>query len=115
MPDFSDYVIFADESGDHSLEHIDKTYPVFVLCLCLVRKKHYNEKILPRIQKLKFDWFGHDAVILHEREIRKKEPPFGILNRPGAFDQFMNELNAILNAARITIIASVIDKRRLKD
>ena len=78
MTDFSDYVVYADESGDHSLEHIDKTYPVFVLCLCLFRKKHYVQRVVPRIQALKFEWFGHDAVILHEREIRKKAPPFEI-------------------------------------
>ena len=46
MPEFSDYVIYADESGDHSLEHIDQTYPVFVLCLCLFRKKDYAGKTL---------------------------------------------------------------------
>jgi hypothetical protein len=33
--EFSDYVIYADESGDHSLTKIDPIYPVFVLCLCL--------------------------------------------------------------------------------
>ena len=64
---------------------------------------------------LKFRWFGHDAVILHEREIRKKERPFEILNQRGAYDTFMGELNAILASSRIAIIASVIDKRRLKD
>ncbi len=115
MPNFSDYVIFADESGDHSLEHVDKIYPVFVLCLCIVRKRHYNERILPQIQKLKFDWFGHDAIILHERDIRKKNSPFNILNKAEIFARFMSDLNAILSAARITVIASVIDKRRLKD
>ena len=28
---FSDYVVYVDESGDHSLERIDLDYPVFVL------------------------------------------------------------------------------------
>ena len=115
MPEFSDYVIYADESGDHSLEHIDKNYPVFVLCLCIFRKRDYSQRIVPKIQNLKFTWFGHDAIILHEREIRKKEPPFNILNKHESYDEFMKELNAILASARIAIVASVIDKRRLKD
>lgn len=115
MPEFSDFVIYADESGDHSLEHIDKDYPVFVLCLCIFRKSHYSQRIVPKIQNLKFAWFGHDAVILHEREIRKKEPPFSFLNRQETYDGFMKELNSILAGARIAIVASVIDKRRLKD
>jgi len=28
---FSDYLIFADESGDHGLETFEASYPVFVL------------------------------------------------------------------------------------
>lgn len=115
MPEFSDYVIYADESGDHSLEHIDQTYPVFVLCLCLFRKKDYAGKTVPDIQRFKFRWCGHDAVVLHEREIRKKEPPFKFLNRRETFEQFMAELNSVIAAARISIVAAVIDKRRLRD
>ena len=30
---FSDYVVYVDESGDHSLASIDSDYPVFVLAL----------------------------------------------------------------------------------
>lgn len=115
MSQLGDYVIYADESGDHSLEHIDHTYPVFVLCLCVFTKRSYVRSIVPKIQDLKFRWFGHDAVILHEREIRKKERPFEFLNRGNAYDTFMDELNAILASSRVAIIASVIDKRRLKD
>jgi hypothetical protein len=79
------------------------------------RKRHYVQKIVPGIQTLKFDWFGHDDVVLHERDIRKKTTPFEFLNRLDAFELFMRELNSILAAARIAIVASVIDKRRLKD
>ena len=37
---FSDYVVYVDESGDHSLERIDPDYPVFVLALCVFHKRH---------------------------------------------------------------------------
>ena len=36
----SDYVVYVDESGDHSLASIDTSYPVFVLALCVVHKRH---------------------------------------------------------------------------
>ncbi len=39
---FSDYIIYVDESGDHSLESIDKEYPVFVLAFCIFNKKIYS-------------------------------------------------------------------------
>lgn len=82
MSDFSDYIFYADESGDHSLVRIDATYPVFVLCLCGFNKSYYLRRIVPAIQSLKFKWFGHDSAILHERDIRKKRPPFEFLNNP---------------------------------
>ena len=51
---FSDYVVYVDESGDHSLASIDAEYPVFVLALCVFHKRHYSEKIIPAVEKLKF-------------------------------------------------------------
>src|SRR5713101_8335723 len=37
------------------------------------------------------------------------------LNRHNLYESFMRELNSILADAQIAIVASVIDKRRLKD
>lgn len=113
--DFSDYIIYADESGDHSLSKVDDQYPVFVLCLCAFNKRHYIRQIVPAVQAFKFKWFGHDTIILHEREIRKKKPPFAFLNDRNANEQFLEDLNEILRAARIAMIAAVIDKRKLRD
>ena len=70
---FSDYVVYVDESGDHSLTSIDADYPVFVLALCVFHKRHYSEKIIAAVEKLKFNYFGHDSVVLHEHEIRKQK------------------------------------------
>ena len=72
MPDFSDYIIFVDESGDHSLSVIDRDYPVFVLNFCIFRKDHYAQALCRRVQDFKFRHFGHDHVILHEHAIRKR-------------------------------------------
>ena len=33
---FSDFIVFVDESGDHSLEVINPDYPVFVLAFCIL-------------------------------------------------------------------------------
>ena len=79
MGEFSDYIIYADESGDHSLTKIDPVYPVFVLCLCVFRKRDYVRHTVPAVQRLKFKWFGHDTVVLHENDIRKQRGPFVIL------------------------------------
>lgn len=76
QPQFSSYIVYVDESGDSSLEKIDKGYPVFVLAFCVFHKRYYAEQLVPEVQGLKFNYFGHDMIILHEKEIRKKEPPF---------------------------------------
>ena len=35
----SDYIVYVDESGDHSMEHINQEYPLFVLALCIFDKQ----------------------------------------------------------------------------
>lgn len=42
---FSDYVVYVDESGDHSLASIDPDYPVFVLTLCVFHKRHCTKPL----------------------------------------------------------------------
>ena len=44
---FSDYIVFVDESGDHSLDVINPQYPVFVLAFCILPCKAYVEQITP--------------------------------------------------------------------
>lgn len=56
---FSDYIVYVDESGDHGLRHINPEYPVFVLAFCLLHKQTYVEQVAPKIQELKFRYFGH--------------------------------------------------------
>ena len=112
----SDFIVFADESGDHGLESIDDGFPVFVLVFCVVRKEEYVQSVVPAMQRLKFGFWGHDSVIFHERDIRKQLPPFGFLRTDSKLRQrFMNELNGLIESSPIRLYASVIDKRRLVD
>ena len=109
-PRFSDYVVYVDESGDHSLASIDKDYPVFVLALCVFHKRHYAEKIIPAVEKLKFNYFGHDSVVLHENEIRKQKGDFAFLSHLPTRQAFMRELSSIMDASNFILIACVVDK-----
>ncbi|MEI2677852.1 MAG: DUF3800 domain-containing protein [Burkholderiaceae bacterium] len=110
---FSDYVVYVDESGDHALASVDRDYPVFVLALCIFHKRHYSEKIIPAVEKLKFNYFGHDSVVLHENEIRKQKGPFAFLAQRAVRDQFMAQLSSIMDASNFILIAGVVDKARL--
>lgn len=110
---FSDYIVYVDESGDHSLASIDPDYPVFVLALCVFHKRHYAEKIIPAVEKLKFNYFGHDSVVLHENEIRKQKGDFAFLSHRPTRDAFMSRLSSIMEASNFVLISAVVDKTRL--
>lgn len=114
MTAFSDYLVFADESGDHGLDGIDVHYPVFVLAFVIIRKDDYVKWMTPELQQFKLRHFGHDCVVLHESDIRRDKGPFAILRSRELKDAFMSEVNTIIAEAPITVVASVIDKLELK-
>ncbi len=110
MTTFDDYIVFVDESGDHSPTSIDQSYPIFVLAFCLFEKKHYAEDITPAALKFKFKYFGHDQVILHENDIWKARGFFNILQNANVRSVFMNDLNALVEQSNFVLIASAIQK-----
>lgn len=110
---FSDYIVFVDESGDHGLESIDSNYPIFVLAFCVFKKTHYLHELIPAFHEFKMHHFGHDNVILHEREIRKDIGPFVSLKSPQSKQSFLDELTQIIATTQFTLIACVIKKEAL--
>ncbi len=113
LPSFSDYIIYVDESGDHSLASINPEYPVFVLSFCIFRKDIYAESMTPAVRRLKFATFGHDMVVLHEIDIRKKKGAFAKLGKE-AREAFLNALTNIVDTTDFKLVAVVIDKNKLK-
>ncbi|WP_297338722.1 DUF3800 domain-containing protein [Pseudophaeobacter sp.] len=115
MAEFSDYIVYVDESGDHSLTSIDADFPVFSLSFCIVKKTDYIGSVVPSVQALKFKYWGHDSVVLHEHEIRKSKGDFTfLLTDKVVREAFYEDLNQMMVDAPITIVASVIDKLKLK-
>jgi hypothetical protein len=68
----------------------------------------------PALQRFKLKHFGHDNVILHERDIRKHQGPFAFLKSKEKKQAFMGELTAIIDAMPFTLICSVIRKEQLR-
>lgn len=109
-----DFIVFVDESGDHSLDNVSEEYPIFVLALCVFRIESYIQAVCPALQHFKFRFWGHDQIVLHEREIRKPRHDFSILQNPDTRNQFFSALTQVLEEAEFTIIASIIDKKALR-
>lgn len=108
-----DYIVYVDESGDHSLTSIDEGYPVFVLSFCVFQKMHYSHNVTPALRMLKFATFGHDMVVLHEQDIRKKTGAFNLMSKERRA-VFFDNLNTLIAQADFTLISTVIDKYKLK-
>ena len=113
--EFNKYIIYVDESGDHLLAPSDDKYPIFVLAFCLFEKSDYIDDVVPNFQQFKFDHFGHDQIILHERDIRKQNKPFEFLTDRSGRLAFMQEIGDLIEQSQMTIISTVIKKRELAE
>lgn len=113
MDQFSDFIVYVDESGDHSLTTVNKEFPLFVLTFCMFNKSDYTERVVPAFQRLKFKHFGHDMVVMHEREIRKAEGAFAFLTDAPRRTAFMTGINALVEEAPFHIAAVTIRKAEL--
>ena len=116
LPDgFSDYIAYADESGDPSLAGINIDFPLFALVFCIFPIDAYIRNIVPAVLRLKFDFFGHDQIVLHETDIRRRNPPFVLLGDERLREQFFERIRRLIEQTEMTVIAAVIDKQRLAD
>ncbi|MXZ40872.1 MAG: DUF3800 domain-containing protein, partial [Caldilineaceae bacterium SB0666_bin_21] len=111
--DFNEYNV--DESGDHHLRPSDPEYPRFVLVCCLFRKSTYVNETVPAFQQFKFDAFGYDNIILHERDIKQQTEPFTFLQNRSKREMFMDQLNHLIEGCELTVIASAIKKHKLAE
>ena len=110
MSEFGDYIVYVDESGDHNLTTPSSSYPMFVLVFCIFHIPTYSTRIVPSLEWLKFKYWGHDMVVLHEMDIRKERPPFQILRVPETRRAFMEDLTGVIARAPFTVVASAIKK-----
>jgi len=112
---YSDFIIYADESGSPVLDADREDFPVFVLVFLIVAKADYSASLVPAVQQVKFEFVGHDQIVLHERDIRRQSGAFGFLQTSVALrERFMDRLSAIIRDAPVKIVAAVIDKPKLQ-
>jgi len=107
--------MFLDESGDHSLEKIDKSYPMFVLAGCIFDFDYYSNEVEPKINKLKTKYFGRTDIILRSYDIRKQKGDFSCLVDKKKREAFYNDLDLLVESLNFKIIAAAIHKLKLKN
>lgn len=105
------YFFFLDETGDHGLSYVDKNFPLFLLCGCLIREDHLII-LEEKINRLKMEFFGSKTVVLHSRDIRKCEKSFQIFFDLSIKERFYNALNAIVKDTPYQVIGSAVNKEQ---
>ena len=106
------WVVHADESGSPDLHRVDPQFPVFVVAFCLSKTSDYARRIVPAVTELKLKYFGHDAVVLHEYDIRRGKSPFAFVSKD-VRNEFMEDLAGCISAAPVRFAAALIDKRNV--
>jgi len=112
---YNSYTIFADESGTDNLNNFKENDRYFVLAFCLFDKNYYSNIAVPSFQKLKFDTFGYDQVIIHGYDMMNCIGDFECLQDSKLRKVFLDRLTEIIESTNFVLIATVIDKQRLKE
>ena len=107
--------MFLDESGDHSLEKIDNSYPMFVLAGCVFDLDYYSTVAEPKINELKIKYFGKTNIILRSYDIRKQKKDFACLVDRKRREAFYQDLDDLIKSLDFKIIAAAIHKTKLKN
>lgn len=105
-----EFLVFLDETGDHSLQHIDKQYPIFALGAMFCKTAQYIKEINPQFDELKYRFFNKRHVLLHSTDIRNSRKDFKILMNPTIRKPFIEALNENVSSAPFIFAISLIDK-----
>lgn len=106
----SRFLAFFDECVDHSLDKIDRDFPLFVLALVVMERSVYCDQALVEFNRFKLRYFTHEGINLHSRDIRLATGPFGILMNPMVRPKFLEELSGIMETLPFTLFISAIQK-----
>jgi len=107
-------IMFLDESGDHSLDKIDSSYPMFVLAGCIFDFDYYLNQAEKRVSELKIKFFGKSNIILRSYDIRKQKGNFAGLVDRSKREKFYEAINLLVESLNFTVIAAAINKTKLK-
>lgn len=105
------HLVYVDESGDHALSPANDEYPVFVMAACVFDSEQYAGHFIPALTRLKLRHWGHEAVVLHEREIRRPTGDFGFLQHPDRRTCFMKDIEQLVAESGANLHAVLWDKR----
>lgn len=115
LPPFQRYRLFFDETGNGDLDAAEKSPNERYLSITgiVIRQDHHDNYVTRRLNKLKADLFGATPakpVILHRREIMRREGPFAALHSEHARREFDARMSALVAETVVVAFTASIDK-----
>ena len=111
----SRFIAFFDECGDHSLDKIDRDFPLFVLSTVIVERAAYIDIVVPALTRLKLAFWPHEGVNLHSRDIRKAHGDFAFLQIAAQRQAFLGAMSGLLETLPFTLFITAIQKQTHRD
>lgn len=104
--------LYIDEVGNDDTKSESERY--LSLTGIITKKRGHDNHITPAIEALKSDLFGHNpphkTVILHRREIRRREPPFECLVQDDKNEEWERRLLKLIEDLPYIACTVMIDK-----
>lgn len=104
--------LFLDEVGNNDMRSESER---FLSITAIITKVRADRRLIsPKIEELKRDLFGHDppnrTVVLHRKEIVRKEPPFETLRDSEANTNWEHRILGLIESLPYIAITVMIDK-----
>jgi len=112
------YRLYIDESGDHVYRQLDDEAHRYLCVLgCWFRADHYRDfhRQLEAFKQAHIPHNPDEPLILHREDIVNRRGSYWRLRDPTACAAFDEALLEIISAAQYSVVAVVIDKKRLHD
>jgi hypothetical protein len=73
------------------------------------------EKIIPQLNRFKLDYWDHEGINLHSRDIRKATGPFSILQNKKLCERFLDDLTKLMEKLPYKLFITVINKQKHRE
>ena len=102
--------LFLDESGDHNLDAIDPSYPIFVLGGVIMDKDYADGPLTKAFDDFKRLMFGRTDIVLHTADIARNRNGFEELQNAEFRARFYGELNSLMQELHYEVVACAVRK-----
>jgi hypothetical protein len=110
------YRIFIDEVGNSDLaSSVNDNERFLSLTGVIVRLEYHDFTFTQQINQMKCAVFGRDSVVLHRREISRREPPFEALREDHIRRRFDSRMLDLYGELDYSVVTVTIDKREHLD